>query len=244
MDTATPTTPPNKKQDKLLWPLITLVPEGRVNGLRRQECESQFECHYVRDVNDIIKLATANGRGIVLVESCNTGSLVSDVVNRLNKSISLPIVVISSADFASGRLTCWQAGASQVLAPNCSSEEVLWACRNVEKLQHRTVAPVMKKSSDTWTFDQGSFRIVSKQGHWVRLSRNEAQIMNALCEATNQVVRRDTLWAILDKADWRYSDRTLDVLIARIRAKMRRIKIDPSVILTHYGAGYELRINS
>ncbi|WP_298442772.1 winged helix-turn-helix domain-containing protein [uncultured Ferrimonas sp.] len=228
-------------------PLIALVPNHRQQGLNSLISNTEFEVMTVNSSAEVSTIVEQHPFSVVLIEASEAGLPASDLCNRIDNAGNAVVVVISSSDFATGRITCWRAGADLVLAPNSSTEEVLWGCRNLSqrmmmRLQAKGLAEYSAESE--WFFEQQSFRLIRKDGAWVRLSRNEAQIMAALCNSCNKVVKRNVLWQLLDKADWRYNDRTLDVLIARIRAKMRQVDIDPGVILTHYGAGYELRINT
>lgn len=77
----------------------------------------------------------------------------------------------------------------------------------------------------------------------VSLSRNEAAVLVALCEADGQPVRRDTLMRAMGKTDWLPFDRTLDVLIGRLRSKLNQVVPDSgAVISAQYGKGYKLNV--
>ncbi len=227
-------------------PILALVPNHRQKALTEFVDKEEFSIRLLPNTEKVLQQIEALPFSLVLIEANETATPATELCAQIQNQSRAVVVVIAAADFASGRISYWRFGADLVLASNSSIDEIFWACRNLSQrmLARKQInGRVNQRGSGEWFFEQQSFRLIRKDGTWVRLSRNEAQIMSALCNSCNKVVKRNVLWQLLDKADWRYNDRTLDVLIARIRAKMRQVNIDPSVILTHYGAGYELRTN-
>lgn len=90
-----------------------------------------------------------------------------------------------------------------------------------------------------WQFDAAAQKLVG-QGE-VTLSHNESVVLQALCERVGLPVRRDELMRSLGKTDWVPFDRTLDVLIGRIRSKLKKIAPEQgNLISAQYGKGYVL----
>ncbi|QIZ76500.1 winged helix-turn-helix domain-containing protein [Ferrimonas lipolytica] len=227
-----------------LIPVFALVPELRRHSLQHIGEDSELRVRFLKSNLALLQTLSTESPCIYLIEAGEDTPSTASQCKLITKTNCVVITIISSIELSANRVSCWQAGADLVLAGNCQSEEILWACRNLYKRLNPAHSAVGYKSVPKWKFERQTLRIVRADGASVRLSRNEGKVMVALNGATNQLVRRETLWRLLDRSDWQYSDRTLDVLVARIRTKLRSIEIDSAVILTHYGAGYELRINS
>ena len=75
-------------------------------------------------------------------------------------------------------------------------------------------------------------------GEEVRLTRGEFELLRALSEMPGYVLTRDNLLDEISHREWEVLDRTVDVLIGRLRRKIEENPKDPSFILTVHGVGY------
>lgn len=90
-----------------------------------------------------------------------------------------------------------------------------------------------------WHFDSAAQKLVGQSE--VTLSHNESVVLQALCERAGLPVRRDELMRCLGKVEWVPFDRTLDVLVGRIRGKLKKVVPGQgNLISAQYGKGYVL----
>ncbi|MDO6748352.1 response regulator transcription factor [Gilvimarinus sp. 1_MG-2023] len=90
-----------------------------------------------------------------------------------------------------------------------------------------------------WCFDSATQRLSGQTV--LSLSHNETVVLRALCDRAGASVKRDDLMRALGKIDWMPFDRTLDVLIGRLRSKLKKIVPDGgNLISAQYGKGYIL----
>jgi two-component system phosphate regulon response regulator OmpR len=66
----------------------------------------------------------------------------------------------------------------------------------------------------------------------------EFDLLKALVERPNQVLSRDQLLTLTRKREWEPFDRSIDILIGRLRRKVEQDPDRPSAIRTVRGAGY------
>jgi len=66
----------------------------------------------------------------------------------------------------------------------------------------------------------------------------EFDLLKALVEHPNQVLSRDQLLSLTRNRDWEPFDRSVDILIARLRRKLEEDPERPSAIRTVRGTGY------
>ncbi|HEY7883581.1 MAG TPA: response regulator transcription factor [Cellvibrionaceae bacterium] len=92
---------------------------------------------------------------------------------------------------------------------------------------------------DSWQYDTQRQLVVGSEGR-VGLSYSEGLVLQALCASPGVVVKRDTLMKAMGRSDWLPFDRTLDVLVGRLRNKLRQAVPEPNLITAQYGRGYVL----
>jgi two-component system OmpR family response regulator len=89
-----------------------------------------------------------------------------------------------------------------------------------------------------WALDTRRRDLTAPDGVAVDLSGGEYDLLLAFCEHPQRVLSRDQL---LDLARNRVSDtldRTVDVMVSRLRRKMEPTEDSPTIIKTIRGAGY------
>jgi len=78
------------------------------------------------------------------------------------------------------------------------------------------------------------------RGRPLRLTVRELDLLTALAERRDRIVSREELyWAVWEE-QYRKSDRSVDVYIARLRQKLDEAIPGSAYIHTHFGFGYRL----
>ena len=90
-----------------------------------------------------------------------------------------------------------------------------------------------------WLVDLQHRRLLDEAGRDVALTRGEFEILALLVRNAGAVVSRDRLTRAVNGKDWNPLDRTVDVLVRRLRAKLDVPGAAPS-ISTVRGEGYRL----
>ncbi|MDF2153681.1 two-component system response regulator TorR [Vibrio sp. CAU 1672] len=88
-----------------------------------------------------------------------------------------------------------------------------------------------------WTFDIQR-RALSKNGEPVKLTKAEYELLVALSSYPNQVLSRERILNMISHRVEAPNDRTIDVLIRRMRAKMEFDPKNPQIFVTVHGEGY------
>jgi len=86
--------------------------------------------------------------------------------------------------------------------------------------------------------DSGGASIAFPDGRIERLPQGEFKLLMALLRHAGQVLSRDQLMDAIHDREWTPNDRTVDVLVGRVRRKLDDNPADPRLILTAHGAGY------
>jgi two-component system torCAD operon response regulator TorR len=88
-----------------------------------------------------------------------------------------------------------------------------------------------------WTFDIQR-RALTRDGVPVKLTKAEYELLVALSSHPNQVLSRDRILNMISHRVDAPNDRTIDVLIRRMRAKMEYDPKNPQIFVTVHGEGY------
>ena len=91
-----------------------------------------------------------------------------------------------------------------------------------------------------WTFDKIGRRLTSPDDKEVPLTTMEFNLLTALTDNLNSVLDRDRLLDHLQNRSWEPYDRSIDVLVGRLRSKIEQNPKKPELIKTVRGTGYVL----
>ncbi|MDO6561870.1 response regulator [Amphritea sp. 1_MG-2023] len=89
-----------------------------------------------------------------------------------------------------------------------------------------------------WTLDCSRRLLTSPDASSERLPEGEFKLFHALISRRGQVLSRDQLMDAIHDREWTPNDRSIDVLIGRLRRKLNDNPLNPHFILTAHGAGY------
>jgi DNA-binding response OmpR family regulator len=91
-----------------------------------------------------------------------------------------------------------------------------------------------------WQLDVPAQELTSPDGARVFLTTREFQLLAALVEHAQQVLSRDAILDLLAGRDWTPIDRSIDVLIGKLRKKLGDDAQQANLIKTVRGVGYKL----
>jgi DNA-binding response OmpR family regulator len=77
-------------------------------------------------------------------------------------------------------------------------------------------------------------------GRPLDLTARELALLTALARRSGRIVSREELYAAVWGRTFRADDRSVDVYVRKLRAKLERVMPEQSFIHTHFGFGYRL----
>lgn len=168
-------------------------------------------------------------------------SLRADPATRL-----IPIVIVTALDDRASHRHLMELGADDFLTKPFSLDELLGAVaiqlrkrdwRDGERLRDGE-GRVLEFAG--WRFDVGRRRLLAESGDDCRLTISEARLLRILLDHANQVLARHEILEHLARSLSSPFDRSVDVLIARLRRKLEADPRRPRIIETVRGVGYVL----
>lgn len=89
-----------------------------------------------------------------------------------------------------------------------------------------------------WSLDSKKRLLTDPQQGSERLPEGEFKLLHSLITSPGQVLSRDQLMDAIHDREWTPNDRSVDVMVGRLRRKLGDNPTDPHFILTAHGAGY------
>ncbi len=160
------------------------------------------------------------------------------VARIAREEAGIPIVMLSALGSTRDRVTGLEAGADDYVAKPFAPSELVARVRSVLR-RARPVQPAALQRRGELMCDLESHR-VELAGRAVDLSPAEFEILAALLGAGERVVTRDQLIDRLHPRGEGIDDRSIDVYVGRLRAKLGDSSTRSRFVVTVRGVGYRL----
>ena len=170
------------------------------------------------------------------------------ICRRLRRSSRIPIIMLTAKGDPLDRVIGLEMGADDYLAKPFEPRELLARIRAVlrrvrEATEAADVRTVRWHAFAGCTVDVAARRLVGPGGAEIALTGAEFDLLLALVERPGRVLSRDRL---LDLTQGRVAgpfERSVDILISRIRRKMERDPHHPEIIKTVRSGGYMFAVD-
>lgn len=151
----------------------------------------------------------------------------------------LGLVICSQGATMAQRVRGLRLGADDWIAKPAHPEEVIARLEAVVRRRRRGQAPV-----DTGPLVAGELEIRSDQfeafvsGNAVGLTRREFELLSILADASGRVLEREDVYQRVWGYSMAHGDRSVDVFVRKLRAKLQQHSPGWEYIHTHFGVGY------
>ena len=162
------------------------------------------------------------------------------IATRLKQHSDLPIIIVSAQGEDVDRIVGLEVGADDYLAKPFNPRELLARVRAVLRRTRRaadTSGSKDKISFGPFALDLNSHRL-TQDGEQVPLTSGEFDLLAILVSHPNKVLHRDRILDLLTGAERSPFDRSIDVRVTRLRAKLEVDPAQPTYIRTIWGKGY------
>ena len=90
-----------------------------------------------------------------------------------------------------------------------------------------------------WTLDLAAHELTSLAGEEAHLTSYEFKLLSLFSTSSNWVLTRDQILEKIADRDWNPDDRSIDVVVVKLRKKLERDPLNPVMIKTIRGEGYK-----
>ncbi|MBV0933629.1 response regulator [Marinobacterium weihaiense] len=183
---------------------------------------------------------------LVLLDISLPGKDGLTVTRELRASSSVGIILVTSKGDEIDRIVGLELGADDYVTKPFNPRELLVRAKNLLWRMHDSDKQTRSQDSranggysfEGWQLDPHKRQLTSPEGVQERLPEGEFKLLQALVNHPGQVLSRDQLMDAIHDREWTPNDRSVDVLIGRLRRKLGDNPSNPQLILTAHGAGY------
>ena len=149
------------------------------------------------------------------------------------------IILVTGLDDEVDRIVGLELGADDYVCKPFNRRELLARIKNLLRRTRdvRRLSRRVYRFGD-FCFDSAARRLSTARGESLTLTRAEYEVLDLLIRRAGEVVSRDALMARVTHRQYGAGQRTVDVLIRRLRTKLEADPTDPRVISTAHGEGY------
>jgi two-component system KDP operon response regulator KdpE len=202
-----------------------------------------YEIEVATTGEDALAVAARGTPDLIILDVMLPGEMNGlEVCRRLREWSDVPILMLSVLGQERQKVAALDLGADDYLTKPFGMGEltarVRAALRRYSKTSHSSELALF--STKGLSIDYGR-RLVSKDGHEVRLTPLEYDILRFLSQNADRVVTHRQLLSNVWGAEYSEDSQLLRVHIGHLRAKIESDSARPKLIITEPGVGYRLR---
>ncbi len=225
---------------------ITVIDKNSSNHLSNFHKENGFGFH----INTLFDLPSPDNteQTDVFIIDCSTARHPDFSLTRKLRSHSRSgIILIGKKNNPDDLIVALEMGADEYLAQPVNYRELSARIRNLGRWSRMSLEGPDNTNAQTdsqishfggWQLDLVRQVLKSPTGQLTKLPKNEFTLLTTLLNNRNQLMTREALLNALYHREWHPSDRTIDMLIGKLRKKLNDYQKETALINTVYGVGY------
>jgi two-component system, OmpR family, phosphate regulon response regulator OmpR len=205
--------------------------------------ENGFQAFCLTDGSGVLKAISDKSPDMIILDIMLPGKDGLEVLREIRKDHTLPVIMLTAKGEDTDRIVGLELGADDYLAKPFNPRELLARMKAVlRRSMHRgntDGAPpndfLVKAGGITLNRAK---QTVTVEGHEIEFSTAEYRILEVLMKNRNTVLSRDQLMTLARGRDFTAFDRSIDVHVSKLRAKLESDSRTPKRIKTIWGTGY------
>ncbi|OGT34496.1 MAG: hypothetical protein A2W28_00020 [Gammaproteobacteria bacterium RBG_16_51_14] len=168
------------------------------------------------------------------------------LARELRKHPNLGIIILTGKGDIMEKVVGLEVGADDYISKPFDKRELLARIHSVlrrlkaepDKSQGQTGNKSKARFAD-WVLDLAAHELISPDGREVHLTSYEFKLLSLFVTSSNWVLTRDQILEKIADRDWNPDDRSIDVVVVKLRKKLERDPLNPNMIKTIRGEGYK-----
>lgn len=162
---------------------------------------------------------------------------------RVRERSAVPIIMLSALGEEADRVLALEMGADDFVGKPFSRRELLARIKSLLRRSQGLWQAQQKLVFVNWQLDKNKRLLIAPDGVQMALSRSEYDILLVFLENPHRTLTRDQLLDLTQGREATPWDRSIDVLIGRLRKKIEVDMKEPQIIQTVRGVGYCLDVD-
>jgi len=173
---------------------------------------------------------------IIVLDIMMPGESGLALTKKLRKNISTPIILLTAKGEVDDRIIGLESGADDYLVKPFSPKELLLRINNIlKKTKEETLEGKIKIGENLLNLKK---MIVEKNGKIIKLNGTEKKLLEKMIFSKGKTFSREEIGKIINIS----KERSVDVMITRLRQKLEYDPKNPQYLQTVRGSGYVLWI--
>ncbi len=167
------------------------------------------------------------------------------LTRELRSVSSVGIILVTSKGDEIDRIVGLELGADDYVTKPFNPRELLvraknllWRVKDSQQARTSEHSNNLQWCFEGWVLDSNKRLLTSPTGESERLPEGEFKLLSSLVNTPGAILSRDQLMDAIHDREWTPNDRSVDVMVGRLRRKLGDNPANPHFILTAHGAGY------
>lgn len=159
-----------------------------------------------------------------------------EVCRKIRKESTVPIIMLTARGEVTDRIVGLELGADDYMPKPFEPRELIARIQSVLR-RTKNISKSSTLNFNELTIELKSQKVILKEDN-LDLTTMEFELLKYFAKNPDIVLNRDQIIEKLKGFDWDSYDRSIDVLISRLRNKLKDDPKNPSFIKTIWGRGY------
>jgi two-component system OmpR family response regulator len=168
------------------------------------------------------------------------------LARQLRAKSDIAIIILTGKSDTIDKIVGLEIGADDYVTKPFDERELLARIRSVLRRFSKSASIGSDDSSEQsvarfrgWALDLDAQELTSPEGEDVRMTNYEFKLLETFVNNPNRVLNRDQIMMDIAGHEWMPLDRSIDVLVRKLRKKLREDTQYPRLIKTVRGTGYK-----
>jgi DNA-binding response OmpR family regulator len=221
--------------------VVYVEDDERLARLTTQYLNShRVEVHIVSRGDQVMPVVLRVRPDVVLLDLMLPGSDGLDVCRQLRARTDVPIIMVTARTEEADRVLGLEGGADDYVPKPFQSRELLARIRAQARRARGESGPRPERIVIGPLVIDATTMQVTVDTRPISLTTSEFALLHALAQRTGRVLGREQLLQLLHGSSDEAFDRSIDVVVSRLRHKIEQDPRNPRMLKTVRGAGYML----
>ena len=223
--------------NKNTFHILVVDDDDRIRGLVKEYLEeNNFLVTTAKNALDAKKKLEIVKFDILIVDIMMPGESGLSLTQHIKKKNPTPIILLTAKGEAHNRIEGLELGADDYLGKPFEPKELLLRIKNIlNKIQKPILSDEIYIGSTLVNLKKLNIKINNKMK---KINPQEGKVLEKMLESPGKVFSRDDIGKIINIS----KERTIDVMITRLRQKIESYPKNPKYLQTIRGSGYVLWI--
>ena len=237
--------------------ILVLDDDERIGKLLRRYLEREsYQADIATTVAEARQMLRRGVHDLIILDLMLPDGSGLAFARELRAEHDIGIVILSAKQDVVDRIVGLEVGADDYITKPFDERELLARVRSVLRRVHsgapgpasqRVARPIVSAPPpadetirfDGWVLDRRSHELYDPDGEQVHLTSYEFQLLSTFALRPNRVLSRDEILGEVAGRKWNPYDRSIDVLVGKLRKKLESRQTRSSLIKTIRGSGYK-----